>query len=323
MPDVVALGEALIDFTPMGVSENGNPVFERNPGGAPANVLSFLSNLGIDTAFIGKVGDDMFGRALKNIFDKIGINTGNMILSKKYNTTLSFVELDKTGDRSFCFVRNHGADKMLEESEVDFSLLDKAKIFHFGGVSLTEEPARSTTLAAAAEAKKRGLLISYDPNFRPFLWHGNAAEILLEGLKFADILKVSDEECRLLSGKESLSEGTEYLSTAYGVKLVFVTMGADGSAFRLDNYYTEQHTFKVKTIDTTGAGDAFLGAVLFSILKSGKSLSELTVNDINKYMQFANAAGSLVTTKKGAILSMPSLEQINGLIGSSKPVASI
>ena len=314
MPEVVALGEALIDFTPMGVSENGNPIFERNPGGAPANVLSLLSKLGISTAFIGKVGDDMFGRALKSIFDRIGINTENMILSKSYNTTLTFVDLDKTGDRSFCFVRNYGADKMLEQCELDFSLLDSAKVFHFGGVTLTEEPARSTTLAAAAEAKKRGLLISYDPNFRPPLWNKDAAEILLKGVKLADILKVSDEECQLLSGKDSLSEGSEYLSMVYGVKLIFVTMGAKGSAFRFGKYYVEQPAFEVQTVDTTGAGDAFMGGILYSILKSGKCFSDLTVQDISAYMEFANAAGSLVTTKKGAILSMPSLSQINELL---------
>lgn len=314
MLEVVALGEALIDFTPMGQSEANNPIFERNPGGAPANVLSLLSRLGISTAFIGKVGDDMFGRALKGILDSVGINTNGLTLSERYNTTLAFVELDKKGDRSFCFVRNHGADKMLEQNEVDFSLFDNAKIFHFGGVTLTDEPSRSTTLAAAAEAKKRGLLISYDPNFRPLLWNVNAAQVLLEGVKFADILKVSDEECRLLSGKNSLVDGTQYLSNTYSVKLIFVTLGAKGSAFRFGEHYGEQPAFDVKTIDTTGAGDAFLGGILYSILQSGKSFSELTIQDINNYMRFANAAGSLVTTKKGAILSMPTLNQINTLL---------
>lgn len=311
MAKVVALGEALIDFTPMGHSENGNPVFERNPGGAPANVLAFLAKLGISTAFIGKVGDDMFGHALKNTFDLVGINTNGLILSKQYNTTLAFVELDKKGDRSFCFVRNYGADKMLQQQEIDFSLLDHAEVFHFGGVSLTDEPSRSSTLAAAAEARKRGLLVSYDPNFRPLLWNSGAAPVLSEGIKFADILKVSDDECRLLSGKDSLVDGTEYLSKTYGVKLIFVTLGAKGSAVRFGEYYAEQPTFDVKTIDTTGAGDAFLGGILYSILQSGKDLLNLTIQDINSYMKFANAAGSLVTTKRGAILSMPTLSQIN------------
>lgn len=314
MPEVVALGEALIDFTPMGCSETGNPVFERNPGGAPANVLSLLSNLGINTAFIGKVGDDLFGHELKNVLQRAGIDTNGLILSERYNTTLAFVELDQRGDRSFCFVRNYGADKMIERCEINFSLFDQAKIFHFGGVTLTDEPSRSATLAAAEEAKKRGLLISYDPNFRPLLWKGDAVPVLLEGVKYADILKVSDEECRMLSGMDSLEEGTEFLSKTYGVRLVFATLGAKGSAFRYGAYYGEQPTFHVKTVDTTGAGDAFLGGVLYSILSSGKEFSALTPEDIAACMDFANATGSLVTTKRGAILSMPSLLQIRDLL---------
>jgi fructokinase len=315
MSEVVALGEVLIDFTPLGTSETDNPIFERNPGGAPTNVLSMLSRLGIDTALIGKAGDDMFGHALKGILDRVGINTDGLILSERYNTTLAFVELDGNGDRTFGFVRKNGADKMLEPDEVKLSLLDGAKLFHFGGVSLTDEPSRTATLTAAREAKRRGLLISYDPNFRAPLWSGHdSADVLLEGVKLADILKVSDEECRLLSGKDDLKEGTEYLSRTYGSRLVFVTLGPKGSAFRLGGYYREQQTFDVKTIDTTGAGDAFLGGILYCILKSEKKFSEITVEDVDRYMRFANAAGSLVTTKKGAILSMPTLSQINELL---------
>jgi fructokinase len=319
MPQAVALGEVLIDFTPLGVSETGNPVFERNPGGAPANVLSLLSKLGIETAFIGKAGDDMFGSALKNILDKAGIDTSGLILSQKYNTTLAFVELDESGDRSFGFVRKNGADKMLDTCDVNLSLLDGAKVFHFGGVSLTGEPSRTATLNTAREAKKRGLVVSYDPNYRPPLWSGNdAAEVLREGVKLADILKVSDEECRMLSQKEDLREGTEYLMKTYGVKLVFVTLGAKGAAFRLGGDYKEQKTFDVKTVDTTGAGDAFFGGILYCLLKSGKRLTELETADVDGFMRFANAAGSIVTTKKGAILSMPTLQQINGLMENGK-----
>ena len=315
MLEVVALGEALIDFTSVGKSETGNPIFERNPGGAPANVLSLLSKLGIGTAFIGKVGDDMFGNALKGILDSVRINTSGLVMSKRYNTTLAFVELDEKGDRSFGFIRNNGADKMLSQSEVDLSLLDGAKIFHFGGVSLTDEPSRTATLATAREAKKRGILISYDPNFRAPLWSSdNSVDVLLEGVKLADILKVSDEEGCMLSGKNDLAKGTEFLSKTYGPKLIFVTLGAKGSAFRLGECYRNQQTFDVKTIDTTGAGDAFLGGMLYCLLKSGKEISEVTADDVDNYMRFANAAGSLVTTKKGAILSMPDLSQISELL---------
>lgn len=317
MPEVVALGEMLIDFTPAGKSATGNPVFERNPGGAPANVLSMLAKLGISTQFIGKVGDDMFGRALKKIVERAGIGTGGLILSKEYNTTLAFVELDENGDRSFGFIRNNGADKMLTAEEIDFSLLDGAKVFHFGGVSLTDEPSRSATFAAAREAKKRGIMISYDPNFRAPLWENDAKKILLKGVKLSDLLKVSDDECRLLSGKKDLAEGTEYLCKMYGVKLIFVTLGAKGAAFRFNSVFRTQKTFNnVKTVDTTGAGDAFLGAVLYRLLKSGKALSQLTADDIDDFTRFANATGSLVTTKKGAILSMPDLASIELLLNS-------
>jgi fructokinase len=314
MPDVVALGEVLIDFTPAGRSQTGNPIFERNPGGAPANVLSQLSKLGVSTALIGKVGDDMFGHALKEILEHAGVGTDGLVFSEKYNTTLAFVELDEKGDRSFGFIRNNGADKMLSQEEVNLSLLDGAKVFHFGGVSMTDEPCRAATLFAAREAKRRGLIISYDPNFRPALFHDDAKDVLLEGVKLADILKVSDEECRLLSGKEDLCEGSDYLSKTFGPKIVFVTLGPKGSAFHFKDSYKTQETFDVKTIDTTGAGDAFFGAILYCLLKKVKPLTELTTDEVAEFMRFANAAGSLVTTKKGAILSMPTLAQINQLL---------
>lgn len=319
MPEVVALGEVLIDFTPVGRSGAGNPIFERNPGGAPANVLSLLAKLGISTAFIGKVGDDMFGNFLRNTLSSTGIDTTGLVMSKAYNTTLAFVELDECGDRSFGFIRNHGADKMLKQDEIDFSLLNGAKVFHFGGVTLTDEPARGTTFAVARKAKELGVTISYDPNFRPPLWKDDAKEVLLEGLKLADIVKLSDEECRLLSGRDDLAEGTEYLMDTYGTKLVFVTLGPEGSAARFGSNFEKQKTFEeVKTIDTTGAGDAFLGGILYCLLQSGKNFSQITTNDIHQYMRFANAAGSLVTTKKGALLSMPALSQIRELLGESR-----
>lgn len=318
MAEVIALGEALIDFTPMGKTEAGNPVFERNPGGAPANVLAQLSRLGVSTSFIGKVGEDLFGRALEKTMRRVGIGTEGMIFSEQYDTTLAFVQLTESGDRSFCFTRHFGADKMLEAGEVDFRLFAGAKLFHFGGVSLTEEPARSATLAAAAEAKRRGLLVSYDPNDRPLLWREDAAPVLREGLRYTDVLKVSDEECRMLSGKESLSEGSALLSREYSIPLVFVTLGAKGSAFRLGETYLQQPAFDVQTVDTTGAGDSFFGSLLFHLLRAGKSLTTLTPEEIGGFMRFANAAGSLVATRKGAILSMAALPEIEALLAQGR-----
>ena len=322
MTEVVALGEALIDFTPMGKTEAGNPVFERNPGGAPANVLAQLARLGVGTAFIGKVGDDMFGRGLQETMQRVGINTERMIFSGEFNTTLAFVQLSEQGDRSFCFVRRFGADKMLTPEEVDFRVFDGAKAFHFGGVTLTEEPARTATLACAAEAGRRGLLVSYDPNYRPLLWHGDAAAELRKGLLYADILKVSDEECRMLSGKENLAEGSAFLSREYDIPLVFVTLGSKGSAFRFGDAYVEQPTFDVRTIDTTGAGDSFFGSMLYCILQSHKNIHGLTVQEISGFMRFANAAGSLVTTRKGALLSMATLPEIQALMEQGRMLAT-
>lgn len=314
MAEVVALGEALIDFTPAGYSQTGNPLFERNPGGAPANVLAQLAKLGVDTSFIGKVGEDMFGCALRNTFLEAGIGTQGMLLSEEYNTTLAFVQLNEKGDRSFCFVRSHGADKMLRREEVDYRLLDGTQAFYFGGVALTEEPARAAALAAASEAMHRGLLVAYDPNYRPLLWRDDAVRILRQGLQYANLLKVSDEECRMLSGEDDLEKGSARLSREYDIPLIFVTLGANGSAFRFGDVYRAQPTFDVATVDTTGAGDSFLGSILYRILHAGKGLRELCAEEIDGFMQFANAAGSLVTTRKGAIRSMPDLEQIEALL---------
>lgn len=314
MSEIVALGELLIDFTPCGRSQAQNPIFEKNPGGAPANVLAFLSKMGMDTAFIGKVGNDMFGEALKGVLDSVGIGTEGIVLSKDFNTTLAFVELDEHGDRSFSFVRRHGADKMLTPAEIDLNMLEHTRFFHFGGVTLTDEPARSATLFAAEKAKAGGAVVSYDPNYRPLLWDTDARAVLSRGLALADIVKVSDEECRLLSGLDSLEEGSALLMKQYGIRLMFVTLGPKGSACRFGDSYRQQQTFDVKTIDTTGAGDAFMGAMLYCLIKSEKTLKELTIDDIDRYMRFANAAGSLVTTRKGAILSMPTLDEINRLL---------
>jgi fructokinase len=192
--------------------------------------------------------------------------------------------------------------------------LDGAKLFYFGGVALTDDPARSTALAAAAEARRRGLLIAYDPNYRPLLWKEDAARVLKQGLQFADVLKVSDLECQMLSGEENLEAGSALLSEQYDIPLVFVTLGPKGAAFRFGSIYRQQPTFDVKTVDTTGAGDSFFGSVLYRILRTGKRVNELSSDEIDEFMRFANAAGSLVTTKKGAVCSMPDLGQIQALL---------
>jgi sugar/nucleoside kinase (ribokinase family) len=321
MYDVVALGELLIDFTPNGISEQGNVLFERNPGGAPANVLVALSKLGKKTAFIGKVGQDEFGRFLGESLGESQVERKGLVFSEHVNTTLAFVHLKEDGDRSFSFYRKPGADLTLEEGEVDCDLISQGRIFHFGSVSLTGEPSRSATFHAVKYAKQQGLLVSYDPNLREPLWDSleKAKEVISEGLQYTDVLKVSEEELHFLTGGLELEEGTQYLWDTYKISVIFVTQGSKGCFYRLRENVGMVPAFEVKAMDATGAGDAFLGAVLFQLLESPQSLEQLTVMEIVKYVLFANAAGALTAMRKGAIPALPEMKQIvsfmqNGLM---------
>lgn len=311
MYDVVALGEILIDFTPNGQSENGNVLFERNPGGAPANVLVMLSKLGVKTSFIGKVGADEFGQFLQETLIANCVDTTGIVTTEEVNTTLAFVHLQPNGDRSFSFYRKPGADITLEEKEVNYKLIDKAKLFHFGSVSMTSEPVRQATLRAVSYAKEKGLLISYDPNLRENLWEDlrEAKIVISDSLCFADILKVSEEELHFLSDTSNYEKGTEILSTNYGIPLIFVTLGEKGCFFRYKNKTELIPSFIVEAIDTTGAGDAFFGALLCKILAES-NLEELTIEKLKSSVHFANAAGALATTKRGGIPALPALEDI-------------
>ncbi len=287
-------------------------MFARLPGGAPANVLTANSKLGGKTAFIGKVGNDMFGRFLRGILEENHINTVQLAIDSDIPTTLAFVQLDERGDRSFSFYRKPGADLMLRISEIDESMVTECHILHFGSVSLTAEPSRSATFFAVETAKKVGCIISYDPNYRSLLWSNleTAKEQMTAGLSLADIVKVSEEEMTLLTGKTDLQEGS-YELARYGASLVLISLGSKGAFYRKGEMYGLLPTYDVKTIDTNGAGDSFLGAVHY--LMRGKTLSEiqkLSQNDMEDILSFANAAGSLTTTKKGAISAMPTLEEI-------------
>lgn len=312
MYDIVALGELLIDFTPAEKPEKGNPLFEMNPGGAPANVLAAAVKLGKRCAFIGKVGNDAFGRFSNRVLMDIGVDTRGLLFSEGINTTLAFVHLDDKGDRSFSFYRNPGADMMLAREEIDFTIIDNCSIFHFGSVSLTSEPCRSATLSAVKHARKKGLTISYDPNLRPALWESLALakEMIIQGLEYADILKISEEELLFITSMDDLEEGSKYLSDKYDICLIMVTLGAKGCFYRFGCNTGILPTYDVKTIDTTGAGDAFLGGILYKILDSAKGLKDLSVSEIEHCIDFANAVGSLATTQKGAIPAMPALEDV-------------
>jgi len=266
--DVVALGELLIDFAPAGHSEQGNQFFEACPGGAPCNVLAMLNKLGKKTAFIGKVGNDQFGKLLKSTIDEIGIDSKGLLLDEEVNTTLAFVHTFPNGDRDFSFYRNPGADMMLREDEVDYDMIRQAEVFHFGTLSMTDEPARAATKRCLDVAKEAGCIISFDPNLRPPLWKSldTAKEMMEYGFGYCDILKISDNEIQFVSGKEDYDEGIQYLIDKYSIPLIFLTMGKDGSRAYYKGKRIEAEGFVVNTIETTGAGDTFCGCSISSVL---------------------------------------------------------
>jgi fructokinase len=314
--DAAAVGELLIDFTPSGISEQGGMLFERNPGGAPANVLAAMAKLGLRTAFIGKVGLDPFGAFLKDVLEKQAIDTKGLLQTEEAKTTLAFVHLDETGDRTFSFYRNPGADMLLTEEEVKEEILRKASIFHFGSVSMSREPARGATLKAAEKARSMGKLVSYDPNLRPPLWENlaEAKNIILQGLQYTDIFKISEEELVFLTETNDLEYGTSQLYEHYKTPVILVTLGAKGCFYRRKEQTNLCPGFHVDAIDTTGAGDAFLGGFLYKLIMSGKQTNELTNVDLNEMVRFANAMGALTTTRKGAIPAIPTLEETISLL---------
>jgi fructokinase len=312
MYDVTALGELLIDFTPSGTNDQGAALFARNPGGAPANVLAMIRKLGGETAFIGKVGKDEFGRFLERTLASAGIDTSGLVQDPVCLTTLAFVQLSETGDRSFSFYRREGADLMLRREELNRRLIDEAKIFHFGSVSLSGQPCRDTVHEAVRYAKSKGKIISYDPNYRPFLWPSEteAKTELGRLLDSADILKVSEEEMILLTGATNPAEGAVLLAEK-GPAVVLVSLGPRGAYYYCAAGGGMLSAYEVKTIDTTGAGDSFLGSVLFRLRnKSLAELASISTDELADMVDFANAAGSLATTKKGAIPALPAMEEI-------------
>ncbi|MGM0874710.1 MAG: PfkB family carbohydrate kinase [Bacillota bacterium] len=316
MYGVTALGELLIDFTPSGYSEIGHVLFETNPGGAPANVLAALSKLNIKTSFIGKVGNDHFGHLLKIQLKENDIDTSNLLFSENVNTTLAFVHLDQTGDRSFHFYREPGADIKLQKEEINEELIQHSKIFHFGSLSMTHEPAATATFTALHYAKKHNLMISYDPNLRIPLWDSleRAKEMIEKGLKYADIVKLSEEELEFLTGYDDVVKGTEVIQKQYHCSLIFVTLGSKGCFYRSKNGSGKTEGFKVDVVDTTGAGDAFVGGALYKILESNKHVNMLSTVELDEVATFANAVGALATINKGGIPSMPTKEQIEKLL---------
>ena len=314
--DVTALGELLIDFIPYEVTSKGNPAFEANPGGAPCNVLSMLTRFGRNAAFIGKVGEDFFGHQLKEAIEEQGILTQGLILDKEVHTTLAFVRKKPNGDREFSFYRNPGADMMLREDELDEELIREAKIFHFGSLSLTDEPVRSATMRALEIAKKSGALISFDPNLREPLWRSldEAKEQIAIGMQYCDIMKISDNEIQWFTGEEDFGKGIEYLRKNYpNIRLICLSMGPDGSRAYCGEHFAEVPAFvNENTVETTGAGDTFCANVIDYVLEHG--LDNLDDAALAEMLLRANATASIVTTKLGALRVMPTPEEIQAYI---------
>lgn len=317
--DVTALGELLVDFTENGISEQGNPMLEANPGGAPCNVLSMLQNLGKRTAFIGKVGADAFGRMLIQAVKDQGINTDNLVMDEVVHTTLAFVHTEEDGDRSFSFYRNPGADMMLKWDEVKQEILTDTKIFHFGTLSMTEEQIEIVTKKAIQKAKDKGAVISFDPNLRPPLWKNleEAKRQMWYGMSQCDILKISDDEIEFLTGTADIDQGVERIMEQSHPTLICATMGKHGSKA----YYNGKSVFckpflREDTMETTGAGDTFMACVLNAVLEKG--IDSLTEDDLLEMLEFANAAASIITTRKGALKVMPKRQEIIELIETKK-----
>ena len=305
MYDVIALGELLIDFASKSVDAAGYPTMAANPGGAPGNFLAALNAYGKKTAFLGKVGDDAFGHLLLGTMNQAGIETKGIIVDPVVFTTLAFVTFDETGDRSFSFARKPGADTQLTWEEVDKTMIDQAKVFHFGTLSLTGEPARTTTRKAVAYAKAQGKLITCDPNLRKPLWATmeEAQAQILWSLQQADVVKISDDEVEFLWGCTP-EEGAEKLLKEYGVSLAMVTLGPKGCYLKTENAVCTVPGPKVSPIDTTGAGDIFGGSAVSRLLDLGKEIADLTAEDLDFIGRFATAAASLSTEVLGGIPSI-------------------
>ena len=310
MIDITAIGEILIDLTQSGRTEQGIPRFDANPGGAPANLAVAAARLGAKTAFIGRVGRDSYGDFLRRTLEENHVDVTGLSVDARQHTTLAIVTLDERGERSFSFYRDPSADVNFCFEDVPAALLEGCRVLHFGSVSLTAEPSRSATLRAAQAAREKGALISYDPNYRASLWpdEDTAVEQMLRPLPLVDILKVSDEELPLLTGARDLAEGTAALA-GKGIRLVLVTLGAEGVFYRFGDRTGLVPGFRVTVGDTNGAGDTFFGAALSRLVRK-ESLDALTIEELEAILRFANKAASITTSRHGAIPAMPTLDEV-------------
>lgn len=303
MFDITALGEILIDFTP---SEQNGGKYCKNAGGAPANVLATISKYGGHTAFIGKVGNDQYGKFLIDTLKGLDVDTSGIAVDHIHHTTFAFVDIDENGDRSFRFDRASGADIFLNKEDISADSIRNSGIFHFGSLSLTDEPSKSAADYALGIAKESGCIISFDPNYRALLWENEetAVRTILDYIKYADIMKVSREEAAMLSGTDNMEKAAEKL-TAMGIKILLITDGASGVTYRYGNDIGFVPAISVKAIDTTGAGDIFFGTFLYELIRSGKKMEGVTKIDIENFIGHATITSGMSTLKSGAIPSIP------------------
>ncbi len=314
--DVVALGELLVDFTQAGKTDFGTKLFEQNPGGAPANMLSAVRKAGFHTAFIGKVGNDMHGLFLKNTLENAGIETKGIVIDNDTFTTLAFVSLTENGERTFSFARKPGADTKLCFKEIDLDLLKQTKVFHVGSLSLTDEPVRTATFEALKLAKASGAIVSYDPNYRAPLWESKdiAIERMRSLIPYVDMMKISEEETELLTPYKEPVEAAKYL-IKQGVKVIAVTLGSKGALVCNSIGSKIVPGFKSSVLDTTGAGDSFWGGFLSQYLKSKENLEEISLENLETFAIYGNAVASLCVEKRGGISAIPEEKGVIDRIG--------
>ena len=318
MPDIVTIGEMLVDFTAV-TDDKGDTFYKQNPGGAPANVAVMAAKLGVSSGFIGKLRKDMFGEYLRNTLKNAGVDTKGVILDGKFSTTLAFVRSKDDGERDFVFYRSNSADLNLNYSEVSKKVVDSCKVLHFGALTLTAEPSKSAVVNTVEYAKQQGKIISYDPNWRAHLWESKetAVKAMRSVLRYVDVIKVSEEELQVITDCANMLTAIAFLLDS-GVKVVCITQGAKGSIIATRKGIERLPSFKVETLDTLGAGDSFFGAFLSKIVRSGKAVDELDMSELCDFAIYANACGALSSTKVGAIPAMPTHEEIMELIGKGK-----
>lgn len=319
MPGILAVGEVLIDFTPYGLSDKGDPLFEQNPGGAPANVAAMVAKLGGKASIAAKVGRDSFGEVLIRTLGETGVDASGVVVTDEANTTLAFVHLDDDGERSFSFYRKPGADALLEVSDISDEAIEAADLLHAGSVSMTKEPARSATLSAIRRAAKAGKTISFDPNIREKLIGdlGRLIGDIRSILPLVRYLKVSEEELELIADEPELKNACRALNRQFGIPVIIVTRGSRGSVLYSEGQFAEIPGFPVQRIDATGAGDAFWGAFLYRLTQGGFEESIPEASALTEFCQFAGAAGALACTKRGGIPALPALRQIEVFINEN------